>query len=249
MKINYYYCYLQNLLACFPFFVFPSSLGQSQSGKSQWVYKYLQNLRSLYNPDVDFKSIIYCYGERDALKNIPTDIRQKLTLVPGIPDNLTALAVKKPAIIIFDDLYSVVFKTESLVNLFLNSVHHSDTTVVLTSQVLFPKERNARLLTLNSQYILFCPSPRTNAQFGHLATQIAAPGERKALLEAYNDHITNSPPCSPFLLDLHPLTPNWARYRTSIFPTDECTVVYCHKKHYNADGSFASEVTTPDSFK
>lgn len=223
------------------------SLGQSQAGKSFWLYSYLRNLSSLYPPCTRFKTILYCYGEKDALKNIPTDVRKKLTLVSGIPKDLTSLPLAKPAIICFDDLYTQVFNNNEIVNLFVNSIHHSDITVVLTSQVLFPKERNARILTLNSQYIVFCPSPRTNAQFGHLASQIAEPGERKALLDAYHDHITSTTR-APFVLDLHPCTPNWCRYRSHIFDSDECSIVYCPRKYYN-EQSFASEVTTLNGFE
>lgn len=207
--------------------------GQSQSGKSQWLYNYIRNLDKLYNPNIKFRQILYCYGEEQALKDIPGDLRKKLTLFPGIPPDLQTQPLAKPAIIVFDDLFTQVFSNKSIVDLFVNSVHHCDITVVLTSQVLFPREPYARTLTLNSQYIVFCPAPRTNSQFGYLATQVCSGDERRALVNAYKTHLENHP-TEPFLLDLHPLTPNWARYRSHIFHSGECTIVHCPVKLYNA---------------
>ncbi|KAK3913913.1 DNA-directed RNA polymerase subunit beta [Frankliniella fusca] len=89
---------------------------------------------------------------------------------------------------------------------------------------------------------VFCNSPRTNSQFGVLASQIAEPGQRKNLVEAFRQHLATNPR-SPFLLDLHPLTENWCRYRTQIFDKEECSIVYCPKKYYN-EQRFAPEITT-----
>jgi hypothetical protein len=209
-------------------------LGSSQSGKSFYLYNYLRNLKSLYNPNINFKTIYWFYGEKDAIKNIPLDVKTKLTLVDGIPINFSSLFnCPKPAIFIFDDLFSQIFIRPEIVNLILNSVHHCDITCILTSQVAFPKEKNARTLSLNSHYIVFLPSPRMNASFSHLTSQIAEPEDRKALLDAYRDSIATSGPRTPFILDLHPATANWARYRTHIFPSNDCTIIYCPKRFYN----------------
>lgn len=198
----------------------------------------------MYGPNVSFKTILYCYGEKNALKNIPGDVLNKLTLHAGIPDNITSLPIDKPAIICFDDLYTQVFNNTDIVNLFVNSIHHSDISVVLTSQNLFPREKNARVLALNSQYVVFCPSPRTNSQFACLASQITGPGERQALMQAYRDHLATTTQ-TPFVLDLHPCTPNWCRYKANLFENDECSIVYCPQKYYN-DQKFTSEITTFD---
>lgn len=217
-------------------------LGQSQSGKTCWIYSYLRNLETLYPPHIKFKEILYFYGEPNAIKNFPKDLKDKVSFISGVQQDILSHARNTPAIIIFDDLYQSIFSNSEIVNLFCNSVHHSDVTVLLTTQVLFPKEKNARVLALNSQYIVFCPSPRTNAQFSTLAGQIAEPGERKSLLQAYRNHLSTNPR-SPFFLDLHPQSENWCRYRTQIFDTDECSIVYCPLKYYN-EQTFKEKATS-----
>lgn len=215
-------------------------IGSSQSGKSQYIYSFLRNLDNLYSPVIRFKSIYWCYGEQDAIKNIPSDIYGKLTLHEGIPD-LSNLVLEKPAIIVFDDLYTQIFNRPEVVNFILNNVHHSDTSVLITTQVAFPREKYARSIATNSQYLVYLPSPRTNSQFGHLATQISEPGESKALIEAYRDSLQKK--YTAFFCDLHPQSPNWCRFRTNIFPTDQCTIVYCPTRY--SDECKADTQTTP----
>ena len=219
-------------------------IGASQYGKSYHLYNIIRNLKSLYPPHIDFKTIYYLYGEVDAIKNIPCDIAPKLSLVNGIPDDFSVLlSCSKPAIIIFDDLYTQVFNKPEIVNLILNSVHHSDLTCIITTQVAFPREKYARTLALNAQYIHFLPSPRMNASFTHLASQVTEPEDRKVLLESYRDACKSGR--TAFLMDLHPATANWARYRTHIFDSDECCVVYCPRRFYDECKSSA-EVTLSD---
>jgi hypothetical protein len=200
----------------------------------------------LYNPNINFKTINWFYGEKDAIKNIPSDVKTKLSLVNGIPHNFSSLFnCPKPAIFIFDDLFSQIFIRPEIVNLILNSVHHCDITCILTSQVAFPKEKNARTLALNCQYIIYLPSPRMNASFAHLVSQIAEPEDRKALLEAYRDSIATNGPRTPFILDLHPATANWARYRTHCFQSDVCSVIYCPQRYYH-ECTTSPETTVSD---
>ena len=93
-------------------------------------------------------------------------------------------------------------------------------------QNLFPKNKESRTISLNSQYIVVFKNPRDVSQMTTLAKQMY-PGRVKFVQEAFAD--ATSTPYGYILVDLNQDTPEDLRLRTSILPDDAVQYVYMPK--------------------
>ena len=93
-------------------------------------------------------------------------------------------------------------------------------------QNLFPKNKESRTISLNSQYMVVFKNPRDASQMSHLARQMY-PGRAKFVQEAFRD--ATSVPYDYLLVDLKQDTPEDMRLRTAIFPDDCVQYVYLPK--------------------
>ena len=90
-------------------------------------------------------------------------------------------------------------------------------------QNLFPKNKESRTISLNSQYIVVFKNPRDVSQ---MAKQMY-PGRVKFVQEAFAD--ATSTPYGYILVDVEQDTPEDLRLRTSILPDDSVQYVYMPK--------------------
>ena len=112
-------------------------------------------------------------------------------------------------------------KLEDTSNLFTKGSHHRNNTVVYIVQNVFDKGKVHMTISLNSHYMVLFKNPRDEGQLRSLAQQVF-PTKVKifmdSLLEATKkDH-------GYLVLDLHHLTPDPVRVRTSIFKSDEVEI-------------------------
>ena len=94
------------------------------------------------------------------------------------------------------------------------------------TQNLFPKEKNARTISLNCNYIILLNNPRDRNQILHLARQMF-PNDSKFLLECFNDAVENRL-YGYLFLDFTQTTKNNYRVQTGVCP-DEDRIVYLSK--------------------
>ena len=93
-------------------------------------------------------------------------------------------------------------------------------------QNLFPKNKESRTISLNSQYMVVFKNHRDASQMSHLARHMY-PGRVKFVQEALKD--ATSVPYGYLLVDLKQDTPKDMRLRTTIFPDDGVKYVYLLK--------------------
>ena len=152
--------------------------------------------------------VTWYYGEwQSAYENL--DI-PNLRLEEGLP---TSFDASKRNIVVLDDLMAET--DERVTNLFTKKSHHCNTSVIYLVQNLFPKNKECRTISLNSQYIVTT-----------LAKQMY-PGRVKFVQEAFAD--ATSTPYGYILVDLKQDTPEDLRLRTSILPDDAVQYVYIPK--------------------
>ena len=125
---------------------------------------------------------------------------------------------------VLDDLMAET--DERVTNLFTKKSHHCNTSVIYLVQNLFPKNKESRTTSLNSQYIVVFKNPRDVSQMTTLAKQMY-PGRVKFVQEAFAD--ATSTPYGYILVDLKQDTPEDLRLRTSILPDDAVQYVYMPK--------------------
>ena len=127
--------------------------------------------------------VTWYYGEwQSAYENL--DI-PNLHLEEGLP---TSLDASKRNIVVLDDLMAET--DERVTNPFTKKSHHCNTSVIYLVQNLFPKNKESRTISLNSQYIVVFKNPRDVSQMTTLAKQMY-PGRVKFVQEAFADATSN----------------------------------------------------------
>ena len=163
--------------------------------------------------------VTWYYGEwQSAYENL--DI-PNLYLEEGLP---TLFDASKRDIVVLDNLMAET--DERVTNLFTKKSHHCNISVIYLVQNLFPKNKESRTISLNSQYMVVFKNSRDVSQMTTLATQMY-PGRVKFVQEAFAD--ATSTPYGYILVDLKQDTPEDLRLRTSILPDDAVQYVYMPK--------------------
>ena len=135
--------------------------GPSQSGKSQWIVKLINNRKLLFPHD--FLELYYCIPENLSLN--PNPIFEELKksfpaarLHFGLPD-VTKLNLNfdnTPKLLIIDDLMTEFLASYEMVRLLSVEVHHCNITTIFTLHNLFAPSKFGRTITRNINYkVLF----------------------------------------------------------------------------------------------
>lgn len=196
--------------------------GPSGSGKSTWLSALLHNKKVMFT--VDPTDILYCYGIwSDSYGALERDI-ENLHTYEGLPnleyiENFAKSTSSPHKILIMDDLLSEICKNSWTEKLFTMCSHHMKLTVIFVSQNLFPQSKNMRTIAVNTSYIILFRNPRDQQQIGVLGTQL---GARKTLLDAYGDATLK--PYNYLFIDLTATCKQEYKFRTGIFPDEECII-------------------------
>lgn len=198
--------------------------GPSSCGKTYFITEFLKYSNKLCN--TRFFEVIWCYDEMQPLYQQS----QGIQFHQGLPD-LTLFSGNKPRLIIIDDLMR---ETDGrIVDIFTKGSHHKNLSVFYITQNIFHQGRGQRDISLNANYLICFKNPRDKTQIQYMARQVL-PENSKFVQEAYKDATVR--PHGYLLIDLKQDTPDWCRFRTNIFPTDEHCIIYLPKKGFKYDG-------------
>ena len=99
--------------------------------------------------------------------------------------------------------------------------HHRNITVVYIVQNVFEKGKVHTNISLNSHYMVLFKNPREDGHMRSLS-QPVFPTMVKFFMDSFRE--SSKKDHGYLLLDLHPLTPDPVRFRTSKFKTDEVEI-------------------------
>jgi hypothetical protein len=203
--------------------------GPSGSGKSCWISKLIHHRKEMFR---EVPAVVhYCYKEWQPLLFGEMQSRDGVHFHEGLPslDTVKSWSAEvhgRHMLLILDDLQTDVCKTPEMSTLFTVLGHHSNCSIGLVVQNLFPRSSGStciRDLFLNVHYICLFNSKRDKLQISNLGRQVF-PGQNSFLMSAYNDAVS-SRKYSCLVLDLHPDTSREYMVRTNVFP-GELTWVY-----------------------
>ena len=103
---------------------------------------------------------------------------------------------------------------EGVSNIFTKISHHRNVSVIFLTQNMYYKSKQARTMSLNTQYLVLFKNPRDATQVATLGRQMY-PNNSKFLVEAFQD--ATKRPYGYLLLDLRADTLENYRVRTNIF--------------------------------
>ena len=146
--------------------------GPTGCGKSTFVTRMLRHATAMIDPPPE--QITWCYGEwQEAYATMDLS---HVRFEEGLP----TAAMFDPTtrnLIVIDDLMAET--DERVTTLFTKKSHHRNTSVLYLVQNLFPKNKESRTISLNSQYMVVFKNPRDASQMTTLARQMY-PGRGKS---------------------------------------------------------------------
>ena len=198
--------------------------GATQSGKTYFVHKLLQNISGMFSEE-PVSQILYCYGIYQSLfdkmeKDIPN-----FTLHEGLPskeDIENFSAKQKHSLIILDDLMIQVGQSPEIERLFTMGCHHRKLSVIYLTQNIFQQSKCSRTIALNTHYLILFRNLRDGSQVTHLGRQLF-PGKGQILVDAYQ--AATRVPYGYLVIDMSPHSEDKYRLRTQIFPGED-PIVY-----------------------
>lgn len=182
--------------------------GPTQSGKTYFTVKLIQNIQELMSP-VPSK-IIWCFGQEQDHIGLPENVE----ICEGL-DKLSEVDGRQPTLIVLDDLMQEAAQEKDVVNLFTKGSHHKNLSVIMLVQNLFHQGKFMRTISLNAHYMILFKNPRDAGQIRHLASQLF-PGKLAYLVDAYKQATLR--PHGYLLLDFTQGTTDSRRVLSDILP-------------------------------
>lgn len=194
--------------------------GPSSSGKTTFLLRLLKERNYLFHPTP--KSVLYCYGQYH--KNIPILQQMGINVHRGPPTDEIITSMKKPSLVILDDLLTIIDE-KTLSDLFIKKSHHQNLGVIFLTQNLF--EKKIKVARINAQYIVLMSAPNSALQIRNLGVHLF-PKRLNYFLKAYKD--ATFIPYGYLVLDLHPASNPLLRLRTNIFKGDNEKTLYINQQ-------------------
>lgn len=190
-------------------------IGPTQSGKTEFLIKLLENRSTLIHPVPT--RIIWAYGLRNEnqMMKIENAI-PNIEFIEGLP-NIDDINENDTNLLVLDDLMEELGKSPEMSKLFTRGSHHRNITIIAIMHNLFNQDRFMRTITLNTHYFILFKSPRDNKQIKYFGSQIF-PQNPKFISEAFKQ--ATSKPYGYLILDLRPNTPDLARVSSGILPNE-----------------------------
>lgn len=198
--------------------------GASGSGKSYIAFKIIRYRRLMIN-SAGRELNVYIYLPQDHSIEFPDFIRNdpQIHIGTGLPK---FESLPHDSLVFIDD--QMEHLDESVQMAWTKFSHHRRLSLMLNVQNIFyaTKRGILRNISLNSTHIILTNNKRDRKQVAVLASQLS-PKNSEFIIHAYND--ATKLPFSYILFDLSQEQDDFLRYRTSIFPDDEFTVIYVEK--------------------
>lgn len=191
--------------------------GQTGTGKTTWVRKFIDNLHNLM--DKPYERVIFYYMVwQPAYEQINAEFRQG-PLCDEITDH--------EALVVLDDMFMSSVKNADLAETFCTKAHHQDLGIIFCTQYFFFDSPIIRTCNRNSSHIVLMQHPRNYAVAEKLGLQLRLiPQKGNAVLQAYEKVVRGSQ-WSYLVIDLSSQTSD-DRFRmfTDIFPEEQPVRVF-----------------------
>ena len=201
-------------------------IGQSGSGKTQFIYRILKNKDTMFGEHPP-KTVLFYYGIwQDAYEQMRREIKG-IKFQEGLPTESELLKLTDPSehtVIILDDVQHLAANSQVVELIFTRLSHHRHCTCFYLQQNAFVQGKHQVTISINAKYIEVFRSPRSLLQLQYLNAQIF-PNSKNFLSQAYKD-IMKHDAYGYLVIDLTAHCPDELRLRTAIFPGED-TIVYC----------------------
>lgn len=194
--------------------------GMSQSGKTSFVKKLIENKQLLFFPVpqkimISFAEYQPIYDDLKGLNNTH--------FIEGFEFDLTNKEI--PKLIVIDDQMTSTATSKHIQELFTKGIHHQNVSVILIQQNCFNQGRFARDIRLNTHYWIIFKSPTFASQINYIGRQLF-PRHPTFVESSYEDATKTK--YSYLFINLHPSCEDELRVQAGILP-GENHVIYSPK--------------------
>lgn len=196
--------------------------GSTQSGKTHFTQKLLQNANGMFSTPVD--KIIYAYSEHQPLFEEMRQTIPNFFLHQGLPskeDIEQYTEDVKHTVVVLDDLMLQIAQSQDCVHLFTVTSHHRNVTTVMLSQNLYPPGKYARTISLNCLNVILFKNYRDSRQIITFGSQIL-PGKVPFFKAAYE--LATQPNFGYLHVCLEPKQNREYQLRSHILPGEEMVI-------------------------
>jgi len=195
--------------------------GTTGSGKTTWIYKFLQNLKDMFESGIYPKEVVYCYGVYQPIFDKMKNEFDFISFHKGLPSRQLLYNLTPPSMIILDDLSHKVCGDTEMELLFSQDSHHKGISVCFMKNNLFQQGKNARTISLNTNIYVLMKNPAGISQIQILGSRFLPKNKSHLLLDAYNYSIELNNNRGYLVVDLSPLPTIDCILKTNIFPGDD----------------------------
>ena len=184
--------------------------GPTSCGKTTFMKNVI--LANLIEPPPDRIYWIYKVSQPELEKSL----KHKVQFIRGMPDTITPLLGKEGfhVCIILDDVLSTLGNRDDVLDLYIVSSHHCNTTVFSLVQNLYFRGSHAVTIRRNRHYHVLFNNPADASEVMSMSRQMF-PRNYNFMFNAYLQ--STSEPHGYLVVDVHPTTDNAHRLKTDIF--------------------------------
>ena len=197
-------------------------VGPSCSGKTVMLLRMIQS--EMFEHKVE--NILCCYLVHQPIYDQMGEYVSNFVLHQGVPEKKFVddflEKSKGHSLIIIDDLGHILGSNPEIASYFSVGTHHRDFTLVIMLQQLFFKGVHAKLIQMNTSYLILKKQLRDVSQVGILARQMY-PTNWKEFMKIYEDATKEK--YGYLVINTHPQSDTPTRLMTKIFPRER-TIAY-----------------------
>jgi len=204
--------------------------GPTGAGKTRRICQLIRSKHLIMKGGANISNIIFYYDSwQDEYEKMKEDFQgikfiNKKPTSNDFVEKTHHYKHKGGSIVVIDDMMSHL--NEDIDQIFRVSSRHNNVSVFLLVQSLFPPQKMARQISLNSRYFHLHKNPREKGQITYFARQIN-PSNIKFVAEVF-DKVT-SRPYGCLLIDMTQECDEKLRYRYNYLPEEGYTLV-CKEK-------------------
>ena len=204
-------------------FIAPATVcisGGTGCGKTTFCYQLMRESTQMFTQPVH--KILYCYGVYQNLYEEMEQIIPNLEFHEGLPSQSKINELTQDMnhnLVILDDLALSVTKSSDMEQLFCQTSHHRNLSVIFLTQNLFHSCKSNITISLNVHYLVLFRNFRDGLQIKYIARQLY-PSKPHFLVEAY-EQATRTTPHGYLLVDMSPHAIDTYRLRTHIFQGED----------------------------
>ena len=194
--------------------------GASYTGKTEFIFKLIENQQKLFQPNVKRIVFVYAVHQPELFKRIKR-VYPEIEFVNGLFELQSKFEFSRsnPTLLILDDVAHESSTSEYVLNLAVRDSHHKAITTVYVQHNLYQQNKFSKTIKLQTKYLVLFKNPMDMNQYKILGKQLFGEGFGQIVVNVFRE-ISNGWAYPHLVLDKHPDSDPNICLISNIFPED-----------------------------